>query len=401
MAERLRLDSVKRTIESKIIGHEDVPPDQLLANPLNFRRHPGHQMEALRGSLKELGWLKTVLVNRRTGHVIDGHARVEEALRQGLPTIPVTFVELSPEEERLALAVLDPITELATRDQALLDDLLAEVSTQDAGLQALLDELAGKEPDAPTSGLKDGVDPDAVPEPPKVPVTHSGDLYILGDHRLLCGDSTNRLHVERLMDGKKANLCLTDPPYGLGDTSSTKNDYDTYQDTKANLEKLVAGFLPLAQEVAPVVVLTPGTTNQRIYPAPRWTMAWFTPAGTGVGPWGFCCWQPILCYGKDPKMSKGMGSHPDAIVHSESAEKLGHPCTKPIKFWSWLMERTSEHGELIFEPFGGSGTTIIAAEITGRTCYGIELSPAYCDIIVKRWEDATGRKAERHREGER
>lgn len=145
-------------IRSRIIGHGDVNPEDLLANPLNFRRHPGHQMDALRGSMKELGWLKTILVNKTTGHVLDGHARVEEAMRQGLKTIPATIVELAPEEERLALAVLDPITELATRDQATLDELLADVSTADAGLQALLDELAGKD------GGGDGEPPEPEPE---------------------------------------------------------------------------------------------------------------------------------------------------------------------------------------------------------------------------------------------
>lgn len=128
-------------IRSRIVGHGDVNPEELLANPLNFRRHPGNQMEALRGSMKELGWIKTILVNKTTGHVIDGHARVEEAMRQGLPTIPVTLLELTPEEERLALAVLDPITELAHQDAAILSELLAQVETEDAGLLALLNKL--------------------------------------------------------------------------------------------------------------------------------------------------------------------------------------------------------------------------------------------------------------------
>ncbi len=119
----------------------------MLANPLNFRRHPGNQMDALRGSMKELGWLKTILINKTTGHILDGHARVEESMRQGQATIPATIVELTAEEERLALAVLDPITEMATRDQDILNQLLADVETNDVGLQALLDELAGKEPD--------------------------------------------------------------------------------------------------------------------------------------------------------------------------------------------------------------------------------------------------------------
>lgn len=120
-------------------------------------------------------------------------------------------------------------------------------------------------------------------------------------------------------------------------------------------------------------------------------MAWFVPAGTGKGPWGFCCWQPILCYGKDPKLTKGKGSHPDAIVHTESAEKLGHPCSKPIGFWEWLMNRTSEKGETIYDPFSGSGTTIIAGENLGRRCRAIETSPAYVAVALQRWADHAGK----------
>jgi hypothetical protein len=110
-------------------------------------------MDALRGSMKELGWLKTIIVNKTTGHVLDGHARVEEAMRQGLPTIPATVVELSEDEERLALAVLDPITELAYRDDAVLKALLEDVETEDAGLQALLDTMkAGADLDGGDGG---------------------------------------------------------------------------------------------------------------------------------------------------------------------------------------------------------------------------------------------------------
>ena len=209
----------------------------------------------------------------------------------------------------------------------------------------------------------------------------------------MCGDSTSKKDVDRLMAGGGADIVITDPPYGLGDSVTTKNNYDEHEDTADNLIKLIAGFMPLAQKVAPVVVLTPGNKNQLKYPASTWCMAWFVPAGTGRGPWGFCCWQPILCYGKDPKLTKGKGSHPDALVHSETSEKLGHPCSKPINFWSWLMERTTELGETVFDPFCGSGTTIIAAEKLGRKSCCMELSPHYCDISVKRWEDFTGKKA--------
>jgi hypothetical protein len=216
----------------------------------------------------------------------------------------------------------------------------------------------------------------------------TGDLWQIGDHRLLCGDSTKAEDVGRVMGGEKADVCLTDPPYGLGDTKSEKNKYDQHDDSKEELAKIIGGFLPIAQKTAPVVVLTPGTTNHRMYPAPTWTMAWFVPAGTGVGPWGFCCWQPILCYGKDPKLAKGKGSHPDAIVHTESAEKLGHPCAKPLNFWQWLTERVSESGEVIYEPFAGSGTSFVACQNLNRKCRGIEISPSYCSVILQRMHDA-------------
>lgn len=222
---------------------------------------------------------------------------------------------------------------------------------------------------------------------------HEFDGDPKGGHRVLTGDSTNADDVATLMAGRKADLCLTDPPYGLGDSATKKNNYAAYEDTPENLVTIIREFLPLAQANATCVVLTSGTKNIGKYPTPTWTMAWFTPAGTGSGPWGFCCWQPMLCYGKDPKLTKGKGSFPDATVHTESSENLGHPCSKPIKFWSWLMERTSEVGDLIYDPFSGSGTTIIAAEMTKRTARAIEIDPIYAELTITRWQKFTGRKA--------
>ncbi len=134
----------KLDIRSRIVGHGEEAPDQLLAHPLNFRRHPGEQMDALRGSLGELGWVRSIIVNKTTGHVIDGHARIEEAMRQGLATVPVEYVELTEAEEKLALAVLDPITEMASQDDEALAALLAEVETEDPALRGLLQELEGE-----------------------------------------------------------------------------------------------------------------------------------------------------------------------------------------------------------------------------------------------------------------
>jgi len=232
---------------------------------------------------------------------------------------------------------------------------------------------------------------------------HCGHRFVAAaqnGHRVVVGDCTKEEAVTAALGQRRPALCLTDPPWGIGATASPKNKYDQYVDTVENLQALIDGFLPLARAVAKVVVVTSGNRNQRRYPEPTWTLAWVTGPHAGSGPWGFCSWQPILCYGKDPKLANRKGRHPDAFVHKERSEKNGHPCPKPIKFWGELMKRTSEPGDTIFEPFLGSGTALIAAEETGRSVCAIEISPAYVDLSVGRWEAFTGRRAFHEKTGE-
>jgi len=135
------LPAARRLIENRIVGHDVIAADQLLANPWNYRRHGAAQRAALNGSLRELGWIRSTLVNRTTGHMLDGHMRVEEALKADAD-VPVEYVELTEEEERLALAILDPMTGMAFEDDVALDALLAGVEAEDAALNIMLEELA-------------------------------------------------------------------------------------------------------------------------------------------------------------------------------------------------------------------------------------------------------------------
>lgn len=374
---------------------EHLSLDALVPYARNSRTHSPEQIAQVAASIREFGFTNPVLIDAQGG-IIAGHGRVMAARTLGLSEVPCIRLGHLTDAQKRAYVIADNKLALnAGWDDALLALELRELDGlgfdlhmtgfNDDEISNLLDRELGE-------GEGQG-DADAVPQLLPDAISKTGDIWVLGRHRIMCGDSTSEDAVGRLVGANKVALCLTDPPYGLGDTDSTKNEYVEYDDTRENLIKTVAGFLPIALRIAPVVVMTPGNGNARLYPSPNWTMAWFTPAGAGSGPWGFCCWQPILCYGKDPKLSKGKGRHPDAIVHTESAEKFGHPCTKPINFWKWLMERTSEEGESIYEPFSGSGTTIIAAEDMRRTCYAMELSPQYVDVGVRRWQDFTGQRA--------
>jgi hypothetical protein len=176
------IDSIWR---NRIVGHADVPPADLVPNPRNWRAHPPEQQRALAGALAEVGWVAEVLVNRTSGNVVDGHLRIELALAQSEPIIPVTYVELSEGEERLVLASLDPLAAMATAEQEQLAALLAGLEPDDDALRVLLDDLAREyQLDSLRTGL---VDPDDVPPIPDEPYVQPGDLYVFGDHRLLCG----------------------------------------------------------------------------------------------------------------------------------------------------------------------------------------------------------------------
>jgi site-specific DNA-methyltransferase (adenine-specific) len=180
----------------------------------------------------------------------------------------------------------------------------------------------------------------------------------------------------------KVDAVVTDPPYGIG------LEYGIFDDTEENVKALVGMFVPWAIQNAKRTLITSGNQCQHLYPRPKWTLAWVTPAGAGSGPWGFSCWQPILAYGSCPYLASGKGRRSDIFVHTEASEKNGHPCPKPINFMNKLVERASLVGQTILDPFTGSGTTGVAAVNLGRKFIGIEIEPKYFDIACKRIQAA-------------
>lgn len=175
----------------------------------------------------------------------------------------------------------------------------------------------------------------------------------------------------------KVDLVLTDPPYGVG------IGYESFDDTEQSVRDLVADVYPLIRNVGSRCMVTPGVTGQWFWPRPDWVLCWYIPAGAQRRSWGFGTWQPVLAYGKCPYLERGLGGRADSVRQTESSEKNGHPCPKPLGVWEKFMVRGSIEGDIL-DPFMGSGTTLVAAKKLNRRAIGIEIEERYCEIAVKR-----------------
>jgi ParB-like chromosome segregation protein Spo0J len=378
-------------IRDRILELRRVPASELRPNPKNWRTHPQAQADALKGVLAEIGIADAVLARELDDGslmLLDGHLRVET---MGDQILPVLVLDVNEAEGDKVLATLDPLAAMAESDAAKLDAILREVDTGSPELQQMLSDLADE------AGLyqdeaKEIVE-DEIPEPPVDPITKPGDLWILGEHRLLCGDSTKADDVERLMAGAEADAIVSDPPYGIGYEYAEHDD----SDNDANAALVAAAFALGPQ----FMVWTPGLHNlardiTRFGVAK--VLVWFkkfAAAGSGLG--GASVWEPVLVVGAAPKRelkTDVIECMTDRVEIDGKSLRSLHTCPKPVKVYATLIESFTEKSHSVYEPFCGSGTTLIAAEQLGRKCYGMEISPQYCDVIVKRWETLTGKKAE-------
>ena len=388
--------------QNRIVGHGEEAPDQLLANPRNWRIHPQAQQDALAGVLDEVGWVQDVVVNRQTGYVVDGHLRVSLAISRGEPAVPVVYVDLSPEEERLVLATLDPLAAMAGTDTAQLEALLGEIAVPEGALKDMFAELAG----APESKAGN-TDPDDVSDAPEEPYVQRGELYALGEHRLLCGDATNPEDVARLLGGERPQLLITDPPYGVSYDPSWRSNNRTgtvSNDDRADWREAYAlfpGDVAYVWHASTHVVDVAASIDACGYER-RAYLIWAKQAHTfGRGHYH---WQHEPCWYAVRKGAKAhwVGDRSQSTlwridnVHpthgtTDDGETV-HGTQKPVE----CMERPlRNHEGDVYDPFLGSGTTLIAAERLGRRCFGIEIEPRYVQVAIERWEAFSGGKAER------
>lgn len=400
---------------NRIVGSGEAAPAELMPNPANWRQHPREQRRALTGALATVGWVQQALVNKRTGHLVDGHARVEEAIAKGEASVPVLYVDLSEEEEALVLATLDPIAAMATADQEAIGELVGGISVDDDALRRLLGGLAG--PEQRVEGL---TDPDDVPATGAATVRY-GDLWQLGDHRLLIGDATCEADVERLTEGRPVELLWTDPPYGIGYVGKTEEHLiiDGDRETPEETRRLVAEACRLAPLKAGAVfyIASPsGAMHLEFMLALReaglqlrQTLVWvkdrFVLSRSDFhgrhepvlyGDLGEKDHEPIV-YGWAPGEPHAFhgGRRLDTVweIPRPSASR-DHPTMKPVELVARALEYSSRRGDRVYDPFVGSGTTVIAAEQLGRRCLALEIDPRYAQVALERWEHFTGREAE-------
>jgi hypothetical protein len=296
--------------------------------------------------------------------------------------VPIDEQDFASEADEWAHLVADNrIAELADADKSMIADLLKDLDS--GGLDM---DLTGFDMHALEELLAETNPPDItedeVPDLPVDPITKAGDLWILGDHRLLCGDSTKAEDVERLMAGEKADSIVTDPPYGIGSlmhggTWAKKQDKQFLMMREWDATTSQQFFDMVVALGVPSVVWG---GNYFMTPASRCWLAWDKPEFPTMS-------SVELAWTNMDKNAKRIEC---PRTHQADGAKE-HATQKPVRVMAWSLEFVPEG--LVYDPFLGSGTTLIAAEQLGRKCYGMEISPAYCDVIVKRWENLTGKKA--------
>lgn len=381
-------------------SYELVATERLLPHPRNVNRG---DLAAIGGSIAENGFYGAIVAQKSTGHILAGNHRYDAAKATGIAEVPVTWVDVDDDRALRILLADNRTTRLGHDDQealaALLQEILADTQTlagtgfDETALDELLAEVGVTE--CEPEGL---TDEDAVPEPLSFPITEPGDLWVLGKHRLLCGDSTSMDAVERLMDGAPADAVYTDPPYGIkvvgkngkvgGDNLAKNGVYasiigDDTTDTAIDAYNLCAGL------GVPVLILWGGNYFADKLPASSCWIVWDKRGDMASNNFADCelAWTNL---GKPARVYKQVWS--GMIKEGESGKRV-HPTQKPVALAEWCLEQFAPGSKTVLELFLGSGSSLIACEKTNRSCYGVEMSQDYCDVIVKRWQDFTGKEA--------
>ena len=359
--------------------------NDLIMAEYNPRQLTKDQYTQLKDSLTRFGLVDPLIVNKhksRKNILVGGHQRLKIAKEMGMEKIPCVEVDLPLDQEKeLNIRLNKNVGEWDYESLANYFDVseLMEWGFSNDELQFYEEE--------PEQGL---IDDDEIPEVEEA-ITKSGDIWLLGEHRVLCGDATKKEDVEQLMEGKKAELMLTDPPYNIGFT------YNSYNDDKddSEYESFCSAFYQLSKTISNKQIITTGKQNLGLWykiSEIKDLAIWYASnkmSGGRVSNLALC--EPIVFIGEFNRDSRPNDFYEYNV--KQQPDTGNHTCPKIIDLWLDLVSSYSD--KKLYDPFLGSGTTLIACEKLKRKCYGMEIDPHYCDVIVKRWEEYTGNKAER------
>ena len=390
--------------------------ERLTANPRNARIHGPEQIEQIRASLREFGWTMPVLV-RENGMLIAGHGRLEAAKLEGLTEVPTIVARGWTEAQCQAYAICDnKLTDLSHWNEEL--PRLEIGDLRETGFDLALTGFDQDELDRLLVAERDlDADPDEAPAPPDEPISKPGDLWICGEHRVLCGDARVLADVEKVLGGELADMCFTDSPYNVNYANSTRDKKRGKGRPIMNdaLGEEFGAFLYDA--CVNILTVTKGAVYMCMSSSELDTLQKaFREAG---GKWStFVIWakntftlgrsdyqrqyEPILYGWKQGADHYWCGDRDqgDVWFFDKSAKNDLHPTMKPVGLVERAIRNSSKSRDIVLDPFGGSGTTLIAAERTGRRARLVELDPKYADVAVQRWQDQTGRTARLERSGQ-
>ena len=386
-------------------------------DPKNARKRTDRSSKLIKQSLEQYGAARSIVIDENN-RILAGNGTIAGAKAAGIKNLKIIeangdeiiAVKRSnlTEDQKVGLAIADNRTgDLSEWDIDMLEQLSQEHDLNDFFDKKELDDILSKKEVLPTKGL---TDPDDVPEVPEEPITKEGDLYILGNHRLLCGDSTNIQHVKKLMDGNKADMVFTDPPYGMfldTDWSNLKNTY-VFGKVESKKYKKVIGD---NQDFQPDLINTIFANFYYCKEIFLWGADYYSELLPDKNSGSWVVWDKRLndsadkMFGSCFELCWSKNKHKREIARVKWAGPFGtekehdkkrvHPTQKPTLLVEYFFDKWCKDFLTVVDLYGGSGSTLIAAERTSRHAYLMELDPKYCDVIVKRWTDFTGNTAKR------
>lgn len=400
------------TTETLALDH--VAIDELRPDPANPRRISDEELEALTRSIREFGLVDPIIA-RKDGTVIGGHQRLLAARKLGLKKVPVIYVDLTPDKAQLLNVALNRIS--GDWDKELLARLLSDLEAvpdvdisltgfSEDDLMTLLKSVDARE----KRDREESFDLDAAWTAAKAnPGAVRGDVWRLGDHRVMCGDSTNRGDVARLVTGEAARLMVTDPPYGVdylgnghgrkkGRPGSIANDNLGVDQaafwTEAFRHWPLDGDAYVFSPSGPLIATLCASVEAAGITHRQW-LIWVKDRLV-LGRSHYHYRHEHIFYGWKGKTSWNKSRKEDSVWEEpRPADSPEHPTIKPLPLCERAIENSSQPNDLVIDPFLGSGTTLLAAERTGRRCFGMELDPHYCRVVIARWEAFTNLSAEK------